>query len=229
MVRQQAITKKKIDFMAIFWFLWTKLPRRAGNLDGQNFWTEETESIMGCSVIDFLSEVISLTLESSQPEDKGSRFNRRFFSKDLTLLHRAVSGAELLSKLNDVELTHRFLTHFVDGKIDSYRPGVDLQFEKMVAEETFTVCIQGLPAHRVSVDNQQPGLLSIMMNPTWDATVASSLSSSTLSSMRRMAGGYSRQSRLSIVSIGSTRTRRTTETDDLSDRMSLLTIPGENT
>lgn len=189
---------------------------------------------MGISGPELLSEMASLMLEASPSEEKRSRIDRRFIPRDRLLVQRAVKGAKVLDALTDQQLAERFLSHLIDRNRQLYQ---DVRFQSrgsfgpspkernQAAIKVFVDTMRDSSTQRQYIDSVSGTRSSIMSAPSFNYTLASSYSSSTLSSMRRLAVHISRQSRLSRTSLESSWTRRTPSIDELSDRMSVLTLP----
>jgi hypothetical protein len=157
-------------------------------------------------------------------ETKGSRFRRALVDKDSELVHRVLQGAERLSALIDRSLATSFLSHFLHPTPELSGPHPNSGFLKIQqrAAETFRSGIRHIPDY-----SDYMGLtdhrLSILSTPSWDPTLGSSNSSSTLSSMRRLAVKYSGRRRIMSLSDSSSMGEPAT-IEELSDSMSFLSV-----
>jgi hypothetical protein len=222
-LRRQTIDKEWAESTIIYWYLWIEYYNTPTALDTDFFGVKNTEQVMGVPASQLLYYMASLMMEISPPEKRYSRLVRR----DVIVTQRAIAGAEVLEKLSDQEFARRFLSQLVDKDFPVYMP-TDLNPSKLhqAATRTFHAGTKN-----ISANLQEPTPFSgdevPIRQPSLSATLASSHSSSTFSSMRRMAVGISKHSRArQRPSRSNSRTSALT-VDDLSDTLSILTFSAE--
>jgi hypothetical protein len=230
-LRQQTVHREWAEKIGIYWFLWNQHHKKTSTPDGPNFWTADMERVMGMSVAQLIFNMVSLMLQASPNEQRHSRLDRVLCRKDVDLIHRATAGGKVLLESTDEDLSRRFLAHLVEKDFSTHPPSESRSAQLYrIALTTFRSGIQDAwtqsgPAQRAqlaesSLQDQFPGRLLSLNN-----TLASSHSSSTLSSMRRLAAGMSRRSTINGLSFKRILTRSMRTVEELCDSFSALKLP----
>jgi hypothetical protein len=222
-LRRQTIHKDWVDNVSIYWYLWIEYHKLPDALDINCFGIENTEQIMGIPTAQLLFNMASAMMETSPPEKRLSRLMR----KDSNVIQRAIAGAEVLERLTDREFARRFLTQLIDKDIPLYVPSdIRSSAVHLTAVDTFHAGTKDVFTNLQRPD-LFPGEEIPRRQPSLSATLTSSLSSSTYSSMRRVAVGVSRHARArQRPSRSNSRTSALT-VDNLSDTLSVLSFSAE--
>jgi hypothetical protein len=222
-LRHETIHKEWAESIAVYWYLWIEYFNTPNALNIGFFGTKSSEQVMGIPAAQLLFNMATLIMDISPPEKRYSRLIRR----DVKVIQRAIAGAVVLERMSDEEFARRFLSQLVDKDVPFYLPA-DLASSKvhLAATQAF---------HAGTITNfaylQRPdaflGVGTLIRQPSLSATLASSHSSSTFSSMRRLAVGISKHSRApQRPSRSNSRTSALT-VDGLSDTLSVLTFSTE--
>jgi hypothetical protein len=225
-LRQRFADRRQAETFAVYWLLWGQYQKRTNNWDTLTDWTKNPEAVMGVSATELLFHMASLIIQASPNGPRLSRLELPLFRKDLDLIDRAIAGGNVLMEQTDEVFARQLLSHLVDKDFPNHSPLESHSAElSHLALQTFRNGIQEVhfASHPVELTNEgQLPLRRFSHNPT----LASSHSSSTLSSMRRLAAGTSaRRSTTSGIFFRSTSTKSERTIDDLSDSLSTLTFP----
>jgi hypothetical protein len=222
-LRRQTIHKEWAESVVVYWYLWVEYYNSPDSLNVNAFGIDNTEKVMGIPVAQLLFNMATLMIEISPSEKRYSRLMRR----DYNVIQRAIAGAEALERLTDQAFAHRFLSQFTDRDMPFHLPG-DLSSSKLHLEaaKTFHSGTKDIFAHLQQPDSF-PGDDVPTRHPSLSVTLASSHSSSTFSSMRRLAVGISKHARAPQRPGRSNSRTSALTVDDLSDTLSIFTISSE--
>ena len=177
-LRQKSIDKGWSDFVALFWFLWTQWHQSKNEDRSQTGWYEDREMVMGLSTTELLGDMSSLILSvtpkrsrAGPQQDVGVDFQQRI-----------VQGAQILSRQSDKELAVKFLRHCFQG--DSWIYPKDGSHHLEILATATRVFLLG---RAVTLDGAPSNQYTVVRTGGLDEAIATSYSTSTLSSMARQA------------------------------------------
>jgi hypothetical protein len=246
------LSEERANAIGIYWLLWTKwqAQRRNSNF----FWDADTERVMGISGPELIWELINLAFKVVSNENKRPRRSRIFSSWDSELIQHAHEGTEVLARMSDRVLAESFLSQlvspcltfkdfpcltpkdleksklpraFFSSRVRNKVNPSEIAVDDYVHQLSTTVFLIGMRPQSAPVDSIEIATkrrFSTFTIGSWNPTMLSSDTGSTLSSMKQRARKFARYSSASIRSGDSRWTQTTGMVEELSDSMSVFTI-----
>lgn len=225
------LTKQRdwAEAMAIYWFFFEQYRHAQQSTRTLQFWTDETEALLGISIEETFSVLASLILKMWPWKERVPNDQQAKDLRDSELVERAANGILRLLKKNDEELIGLFVRHFIRTNHTLHPPNLSLEAaecDQIVAE----IFINVVKEDHVSQETSSLQRESIATFNSANPTIATSHTSSDLSSMRRLTVETDRRS---VQPVRDTWAYRDSNfyhdlgwEDRLSDCLSQITISG---
>jgi len=171
--------------MAIYWFFFEQYRHAHQSTGTSEFWTDETEALLGISKEETFSVLASLILKTWPWKERVRNGQQAKDLRDSELVERAVKGCLKLLQKKDEELIGSFVRHFIRTNHTLYPPNLSSEaagYDQIVAGVFINVVKEDhVPQETLSLQRE-----SIATFTSADPTIATSHTSSDLSSMRRL-------------------------------------------
>lgn len=225
-IRRRTIDRRWAESCAIYWYLWEQweMQRHSRDVSSSTHWMDDLELTMGTSSAQLLSAMASLILKWSSDSRSMTRKLRPYLDLDTGLIQRATSGTTALLQQTDERLSKSFLGHFLDQKRTA-EPRLlqsEMKTFQQAAAQIFLDTRRQTHSPREHLQLSPPDTAS-MSEDSLRSEIASTYTSSTMSSMRRITLKCMRASRRRSNSSWS---NGTPSMDDLSESLNLMIFEG---
>lgn len=227
----RSLTKQRdwAEAMAIYWFFFEQYRHAQQSIGTSEFWTDEREALLGISIEETFSALASLILKSWPWKERVRNGQQAKDLRDSELVERAVKGSLKLLQKNDGELVGSFVRHFIRTNHTLHPPNLSSEAEgyDQIVAGVFVNVVKGDHVSETSSSLQRE---SVATFTSADPTIATSHTSSDLSSMRRLTVETVRRSvqtvRESWIYDDRCFSRDPGWEDRLSDSLSQITVSG---
>jgi hypothetical protein len=125
-IGQKDVDRRWLEFLALFWFLWAEWFDVENNEVDRLYWSYESESMMGVSMTEFLSYLVSYILsETTGKLERQIRREVTSMGKDQEFHHRLLLAVGAIHRKKDTVLARDFLNHYTTGHSWRFNPASD--------------------------------------------------------------------------------------------------------